>query len=70
MGHFGITTIAFVLSLYIFAVSFPSKLKRGMIKQNSVFHFIKKASTASALAVWFPRNIPINLVIYAGDKKV
>ena len=31
VGHLGITTTAFVLSLYIFAVTFPSELKRGKI---------------------------------------
>ena len=36
VDHLGITTIAFVLSLYIFAVTFPSKLKGGNIVKFSV----------------------------------
>ena len=39
--------VALALSLYIFAVSFCSKLKLGKIFEES-------------FGIWFPRNIPIN----------
>ena len=53
VGHLNITTIAFVLSLYVFAVTFPSKLKGGKIQQISVFHLIEKASIARVLGSGF-----------------
>ena len=57
VGHFGITTMAFVLSLQIFAATFPKRLKG--------FQFIEKASFTMVL-----ESASIILLIYAGGKKV
>ena len=62
VSHLGITTVAFVLPLH------------GKYNRNSVFHLIEKALTGKALEFTYqlinPTNKPINLLIYAGDKKV
>ena len=61
VGKSGIITMAFALSLYIFAVIFASRLQEGKIKYNSVLHLLGKASITM-------KSEP-GLVIYAGGKK-
>ena len=60
VGKSGIITMAFALSLYIFAVIFASRLQEGKIKYNSVLHLLGKASITM-------KSEP-GLVIYAGGK--
>ena len=68
--HFKMTTMAFVMPLQIFAVIFPNKLKRGKdITKFSVL-FDWKDINCYGFGVWFPRNMPIILVIYTGGKWV
>ena len=49
VGHLGIATIAFVLSLYIFAVTFPSKVKRGKYSKIQCSIWLKKCQL---LGLW------------------
>ena len=45
--------MTFALSMQIFTVTFPNKLKGGKIQKKPVFHLIEKAAIAIALGSGF-----------------
>ena len=53
VGYFRITAMTFALSMQIFTVTFPNKLKGGKIQKKPVFHLIEKAAIAIALGSGF-----------------